>query len=255
MAKYADHETLTRYLSGGLILDGDAAKALCDRGYGEYLGISVGDDVLKSRPSLQCDLGALEIISDSYLEKGEGKETWCAHAYCPHGNGRWMEITVKDPKTEIVSEGVDFRGNPIAPTMTYFENALGGKVLAMSLTVGSNPSQALYNHRRQRILQRFISKMSDEYPIVTGAPDIYLIATKAKEEGDLLGMLTLINLCEDDAESAFIHLPESLLSAARFSEIRADGSLAPLACTREEKGIRLHSPIPHLVPTYIVIEK
>ena len=97
--------------------------------------------------------------------------------------------------------------------------------------------------------------MTDEYPIVTNAPEIYLIATKAKEEGDLLGTLTLINLCEDDAESAFIHLPESLLSAARFLEIKADGSLTPLACTREKNGIRLHSPIPHLIPTYVVIKK
>ena len=255
MAKYADHETLMRYLAGGLILDGDAARMLCDRGYGKYLGVSVGDDVLKARPSLQYDLGALEIISDAYLEKGEGKETWCAHAYCPRGGGKWMEIAVTDPKTKIVSEGIDFRKKPITPTMTYFENALGGKVLVLSLTIGNNPSQALYNHRRQRILQRFICKMSDEYPIVTNAPDIYLIATKAKEEGDLLGVLTLINLCEDDAEAAFIHLPKSLLSAGRFSSIQKDGSLSPLACTREEDGIRLLSPISHLVPTYIVIEK
>ncbi len=255
MAKYADRETLMRYLAGGLILDGDAAKVLCERGFGEYLGISVGDDVLKARPSLQYDLGALEVIRGAYLAEGEGKETWCAHAYCPHGGGKWMGITVQDPKTEIVSEGIDFRKKPITPAMTYFENALGGKVLVLSLTIGNNPSQALYNHRRQRILQRFICKMSDEYPIVTNAPDIYLIATKAKEEGDLLGMLTLINLCEDDADSAFIHLPEHLLSATRFSEIRADGSLSPLACTREEDGIRLLSPISHLVPTYIVIEK
>ena len=255
MAKYADHETLMRYLAGGLILDGDAARMLCDRGYGKYLGVSVGDDVLKARPSLQYDLGALEIISDAYLEKGEGKETWCAHAYCPRGGGKWMEIAVTDPKTKIVSEGIDFRKKPITPTMTYFENALGGKVLVLSLTIGNNPSQALYNHRRQRILQRIVCKMADEYPIVTNAPEIYLIASKAKEEGDLLGMLTLINLCEDDAEAAFIHLPKSLLSAGRFSSIQKDGSLSPLACTREEDGIRLLSPISHLVPTYIVIEK
>ena len=255
MAKYADHETLMRYLSGGLILDGEAAKTLCERGYGEHLGIRVGDEVLKSRPSLQYDLGALEVVCDSYLAPGEGREMWCAHAYCPQGNGKWMEITVSDPKTEIVSEGIDFRGGPITPAMTYFENSLGGKVLVMSLTVSDNPSQALYNHRRQRVLQRIVAKMSDEYPIVNNAPEIYLIATKAKAEGDLLGTLTLINLCEDDAESVFLRLPPNLLKANRFSEIQRDGSLRPLACAREEGGIRLHFPLSHLTPTYIVIEK
>ena len=87
---------------------------------------------IAEKTSLFVEIGggirSMETV-DAYLEKGEGKEMWCAHAYCPHGNGKWMEITVQDPKTEIVSEGIDFRKKPITPTMTYFENALGGKVL------------------------------------------------------------------------------------------------------------------------------
>ncbi len=253
-AKYADHETVMRRLSRGLILDGEAAKVLCDRGYGEYLGVSVGEDILESRPSLLYDLGALEIISDGYAG-GKGKETWCAHAYCPHGNGKWMEITAADPKTEIVSEGRDFRGKPIAPTMTYFENALGGRVCVMSLTVSQNPSQALYNLRRQWLFQQIIRKMADEYPMVTDAPNVYVICAQAKEEGELLGMLTLINLGEDEAESTYIHLPPHLYAAQGFFEISKSGDLCPLAYEREENGIRLMAPLSHLTPRYIVIEK
>lgn len=255
-AKYMDHEGVMRYLSKGLFVDGEAAKILCDRGYGEYLGVAIGADVLESRPSLLYDLGALEIIAEEFSAEGEGREMWCAHCYCPHGNGKWMEMTVTDPKTQIVSEGKDFRGKPITPTMTYFENHLGGRVCVMSLTVRDNPSQALYNYRRQWLFQRIIRRMADEYPLVTNAPEIYTIALAPKEKNsDMLGMLTLINLGEDDAEKAFVHLPPHLRGAERFSTVAEDGGILPLQVTKEADGIRLGVPLRHLEPVYILIEK
>ncbi len=255
-AKYMEHETLVRYLSKGLFLDGEAARILCERGLGEYLGVSVGMDVLKSRPSFVHDLGALEITTEDFAIEGEGREMWCAHAYCPKGNGTWMEITVTDPKTETVTEGVDFRGNPVTKTMTYFENALGGRVCVMSLTVKDNPSQALYNYRRQGLLQRLIARMADEYPLVQGAPDIYAIALAPKEAAtDLLGMLTLINLSEDDAEGAFVYLPPHLREAKEILTVARDGSLVPLTHKREADGLRLRAALPGCTPTYIILKK
>ena len=97
--------------------------------------------------------------------------------------------------------------------------------------------------------------MSDNFPLVHGTPDLYVIAMKPKEEGDLLGMLTLINLGEDDAERTFIHLPTELRAAGSISVIESDGSLHPLAYTREEDGIRLCEPLCHLAPTYVIFRK
>lgn len=255
-AKYFDHETLMRYFSKGLFLDGEAARLLCERGYEKYLGVRVGEDVLKKRPSLVYDLGALEIITEDFAIAGEGREMWCAHAYCPKGNGSWMEMTVIDEKTEAVTEGRDFRGKPIMPTMTYFENALGGRVCVMSLTVKNNPSQALFNYRRQGLLQRLIASMADEYPFVQGAPDMYLIALMPKAaDSDLCGMLTLINLSEDDAENVLLHLPPHLCAAKQILTVARDGSLVPLSAEREENGIRLRGALPGCTPTYIVLKK
>ena len=255
-AKYFDHETLMRYFSKGLFLDGEAARLLCERGYEKYLGVRVGEDVLKKRPSLVYDLGALEIITEDFAIAGEGREMWCAHAYCPKGNGSWMEMTVIDEKTEAVTEGRDFRGRPIMPTMTYFENALGGRVCVMSLTVKNNPSQALFNYRRQGLLQRLIASMADEYPFVQGAPDMYVIALMPKAaDSDLCGMLTLINLSEDDAENVLLHLPPHLCAAKQILTVARDGSLVPLSAEREENGIRIRGALPGCTPTYIVLKK
>ena len=254
--KYFDHETLLHYLSKGVFLDGEAAKLLCERGYGKYLGVTVGEDVRMRLPSLVYDLGALEVIRDGYKAEGEGKEMWCAHAYCPNGNGSWMQITLTDPRTEVITEGIDFRGKPIAPTMTYFENELGGRICVMSLTVKNNPSQALYNYRRQAVMQRMVCKMSDEFPMVMGAPDIYAIALAPRDkDSDLIGMLTLINLCEDGAEGVRVYLPPQLRGASALATIARDGSVCPLNAEKTEDGFLLTESLEHCAPTYILLKK
>jgi hypothetical protein len=91
---------------------------------------------------------------------------------------------------------------------------------------------------------------------VTNAPEIYTIALAPKEKNsELLGMLTLINLGEDDAENVWIHLPPQLRAAGSISAIEKDGGLAPLQATREGDGIRLHAPLCHLAPTYVIFQK
>ena len=65
-AKYAKHDRVIDALSHGLILDGDAAKILCDRGYGKYMGVSVGDDITNGS-NLRYDLLAREVICDNFV--------------------------------------------------------------------------------------------------------------------------------------------------------------------------------------------
>ena len=125
----------------------------------------------------------------------------------------------------------------------------------MSLTVKDNPSQALYNYRRQGLLQRLIVRMADEYPLVQGAPDLYAIALAPKAaDSDLCGMLTLINLSEDDAEDVRIYLPPHLRCAKEVLTVERDGSLAPLAHERDADGLRLCTALPGCTPTYIVLK-
>ena len=155
----------------------------------------------------------------------------------------------------IVTEGVDFRGELITPTMTYFENELGGKVAVMSLTMKNNQSQAVFNYRRQKLLQRVILRMSDEYPLVKNAPDVYNIFLKPREESEMLALLNLINLSVDDAENVAIYLPPALRSATSFAEIGESGEIRPLDVLKTEDGIILPFPLRYSVPTYIIISK
>ena len=181
---------------------------------------------------------------------------WCAHAYsagAPHG--KWLRLNNISNDATIITEGRDFRNGLITPTMTYFENELGGKVAVMSLTVKDNQSQALFNHRRQRLLQRVVERMADEYPFVKNAPEVYNIFLTPREPGDMLALLNLINLSEDDAENVAIYLPPALRSASSFSEIGENGEIRPLSVLRTEDGIILPFPLRHASPTYIIINK
>ncbi len=88
------------------------------------------------------------------------------------------------------------------------------------------------------------------------SPEIYTIALKPKEEnGNLLGMLTLINLGEDDAERVRVHLPPALCASSAFSTLAEDGSEIPLPLEKTEDGIRLLLPIRHLEPVYIIMRR
>lgn len=253
-AKYADDVTVMRYLSRGLILDADAAKILCRRGFGKYLGVNVGDPLTKSNPKLVYDLGAKEVITEKFAAEGEGRKMWCGHAYCPAGGREWVLLTPTDESTEVVTEARDFRGNLLCPGMTYFENELGGKVCVISQSIEDNHSQSIYNYRRMALLQRIITLMSDEYPYVKGAPDVYLIATKPKSESDILASLTLINLCTDDNEDTVIYLPPTLCCATEFLTINKNGDIVPLDAEICQEGIKLTEPLRYCEPIYIILK-
>jgi hypothetical protein len=249
-AKYrADAEVLD-YLSRGLILDGDAARILTERGFGKHLGVSVGEPLTKKNPRLWIDLGAMEVITDGFALEGLGREMYPAHAYCPKGGKEWLEVTVTDEKTEIVSEARDFRGNLLSPAMTYFENELGGKVCVISQSLNGNSSQSVYNYRRAALLQNIIAKMSDEYPFVGGAPDIYMIAALRGRDT----VLTLINLCTDEAEDVKIYLPASL-RLGEILTVNSEGEFLPLDAQRVTDGIILAEALRYCKPYYIVIKE
>jgi hypothetical protein len=96
--------------------------------------------------------------------------------------------------------------------------------------------------------------MSDEYPMVTDAPDVYLVATKPKKESGIQAALTVINLCTDEAEDLHIYLPPSLRDAKEFLTLNYLGELEPLKAQRCPDGLKLTEPVKYCVPCYVFIK-
>jgi hypothetical protein len=138
--------------------------------------------------------------------------------------------------------------------MTRFENRLGGKVVVMGLTLDRNHSQALYNYRRQRLLQEQLLWCGADYALVKDAPDIYAIMNlpTQPESVSFKGMLTLINLCEDSLEELRIHLPLKWRPLSNICHIAADGTLQPCKFAEDGEDVILKKELPYLAPLYLI---
>lgn len=251
-AKYADDETVRRYLSKTLFLDGDAARALCERGYGEYLGVTVGDCVASGM--YRFDLGAYNRITDTFCEEGYGKMMHPSHAYAAGKEGKLLALTVTDERCEVVCEEFNFENTAVSASITRFENALGGCVTVLGMVLDGSHSQAVYNYRMQRLFQRLIARQTDAYAMVKDAPASYVVMNEATDPAacGFIGMLTISNLCDDTAEGVSLRLPEAWRAAREYCILEHDGTWRPLDYVRTEDGIALSEELHYCEPTCIL---
>ena len=254
-AAYCSDKMIKKALSGGLIVDGDAARILCERGYGEYLGVSVGGDIAEEK-NLRYDLLAREVICDKYAEKGKGKRMHAAHILSTVGNGKMLKLTVKNDGCEILSENYDGFGNCISPAMTRFINSLGGRVVVTGLTLDWNYSQALFNYRRQRLFIDLIRWCGGDIPCVHNEPDIFTIVNEPKDGAtkDFYGIITLLNLSEDNVDGINLRLPTKWRKKP-IKKLDASGKWIAINALATEDGVKIGEKIEYLSPVFLKFEK
>lgn len=205
-ATYYTDSKIKKYLSKTLFLDGDAAKILCERGYGKYLGISVGENL--SKTPFTYDLGVTETITPEFSDGGIC-DMPCAHCFCNGYNGVMYEIIPNDKDCKVVTSYHQY-GNRVCDTMTYFTNTLGGKVIVSGLTLYGNLSQALYNYPRQKLIQRLIAKADDKFITATNKPNLWLIVNKPKKSKAFKRLITINNLGLDATNGFTLRVPKCL---------------------------------------------
>ncbi|MBQ6980131.1 MAG: hypothetical protein IJQ07_05745 [Clostridia bacterium] len=252
-AKYANDKEVIDALSQGLLLDGDAAKALCERGYGKYLGVSVGDDITKGS-KLAYDLLAREIICDKFALPNKGKRMHSAFMYSPVGNGKMLKLTLTDKKCEVVSENYSGFGEYISPAMTRFQNNLGGRVVVMGLTLEGNKSPALFNYGRQGLLHSLIRWCGGDYVFSENNPDVFTIVNvpKDKKNADFKALITLTLLDEDSLKNICLHLPAEMRSyCIRTLTENGTWKTCKQSCTGE--GVLIEERLDYLKTTFLMI--
>ncbi len=252
-ARYADHNRIMDVLSGTLFVDGDAAKILCERGYGEYLGVQVGDCVTDDS-NLVYDLAAREIICDAFARDGKGRHMPSAHMYNPLGTGRMLSIAPTNESCETVTEYYDMNRQRITTSMIRFKNSLGGRIVVMGLTLEQNKSHALYNYRRKRLLCEMLMWAGCDFAFVKEAPEVFLIENRAKDTAaGFKGMLTLINYCEDALDGVTLHLPAALQDFSDISILEKSGEWKKAVYTPTADGVLIRENLQYLSPVYLLI--
>ncbi len=252
-ARYADGETVMKYLSKGLFLDGEAARVLCERGYGRYLGVRVGEAI--ARDEYRFDLGAKEVIREELMETGRGRIMHPPHTYACGREGKALFLTVNDPHCKILSEEFTFEDRFVSASMTRLPNELGGQVTVMGTVLDGNGSPALFNYRRQRLLQRLVSECGDQYAFVKDAPATWLVMNEAVDASTagFMGMLTLINLCDDPVEGITLHLPSHWRNVSELCVLTRDGTWKPTEYRCTDDGVALDVSLHYCEPFCILL--
>ena len=255
-ARYESEEKIKKYLSKTLFLDAEAAKALCERGFGRYLGVEMGAPVTEKHERLAYDLGAREVICDKFRHLNKGAHMPSPYMYSNSGSGEAFEIFVTNEACEVMTELYSYDKKLITPLMTRFDNELGGKVIVFGITVnGKNHSQSLINYRRQRLVQYLISFGCDEYVYVKNDPIVFVIQNQAKDEigSGFRAMITLTNLSEDSLEKLELHLPASL-RGREYLKLEYSGEWTCLDASETDDGISICEPISGLGTMYVMIK-
>ncbi|MBE6596788.1 MAG: hypothetical protein E7641_03860 [Ruminococcaceae bacterium] len=251
-AKYYPHDQVMKYLSKTLFLDSEAAKALCERGYGKYLGAEIGECLLNG-PETR-DICAREIICDGFAPDSKGRNM--AMPYLAFiGPSKPFAVIPTDEKTEIMTEYYNFKREFTANAMTRFKNELGGTIVIMGMTIEKNYSQSLLNYRRQKLFHQIITEACDEFVLVKDQPRIFTFMNEPREAtDDFIGALTLLNLSSDNCESLTLRLPEKWKAYKEILSMDDDGNWTPASFEVTEDGIKLNETAEFMRATYLLFK-
>ncbi|MCQ2352989.1 MAG: hypothetical protein MJ033_05875 [Victivallaceae bacterium] len=210
-------DELKQLLSRRILIDGIAAKALTQRGFGDLIGCRATGKKFKAT-----------------LERGADGTKF--------GNsvsGNTPLIENADPRAEVLTYlyfapfSTSEKREKVAPGCVYFENALGGKVLTTSFAIDAYSYQRFAVFRK-KLLMRLLDKLSDagKFPFALDDDQPETLLVRRGKDGSFL--LYAVNL-------GFDPLPEVRLRCAdtdaKFEELLPDGTWSPLEVKKDNGRI------------------
>jgi len=189
------HDRLLEFLSKGLLIDNIAAKHLITKGFQEYLGVSFVGKLTDA---------CTERLTDSNFSGAYYKCDIPTNWFRMDIQGDSIDLMDINPKSIAISQFVNHNNEIISPSLSIFQNRLGGKVAVMAQTV----QELAFLHRGKSIQIQSIFKwmgykheMFFIYDQPNIAPFIY--------EDDIQGLYVLVNTGLDEVN---IILPKGLES-------------------------------------------
>jgi hypothetical protein len=214
----ADAQEIQRILKGGLLLDGRAAMALQEMGYGKYLGIRVET---RNFSDERRPIPIERVVDFKFGIKGSPVMG------CGQMGFNWGECNIYAHKlvgARAISHYQNAYQERIAPAITLFENTLGGRVAVYPFDFDSGVADSVrfYNHPRKRQVQAVLRWLNWGRPIIA-SPDRNLLAIEqCSVDGEEL--LAVINLSGDPLDEFDIKLRAS---PRRISILNRGGSWTP----------------------------
>ena len=226
-------EEIRKILSGGVLLDAEAAVLLTQRGYSELIGCTATDapdTMLYNRERITEVAGCRRNGRLLYQIKFDALPIlgWTPKKCV------FAELKPR-AKTEIWSELIDIDGHPVAPATTFCSNTLGGRVAVLGRSLDDQPHPSIFSERKQELLHNLVGKLGGELDVCAPfAPCTWVLS--AKNDRALLVMVE--NLAGEPRPDAALRFG-SQWQGATVECIRKDG-------TREKIGVAAdHFRLPH----------
>lgn len=253
-----DDETVRRLLKKGLLLDGEAAKLLCGRGFSKELGVNVPQVSEKTYSKIAGDICGRERILEGFVQGNTGRLMDGCFTYSPYGNGSYFPLKPLGSGTEAITELLDFLDRPFGVGMTRFENSSGGRVVIMGQGVSNNLSSSLFNYRRQRLIQELVVWLGGEDIVyVKEHARVFCILNRPSEKFDseFFGVVTLINLSPDPLESVELRIPADWCGKSKVEFLDVSGKWKKASCGVGEESVKILHPMAVCDPLYLCFRK
>lgn len=185
-------EEIRIVLAKGVLMDAGAAGLLTERGFGEYLGVEVGE-------CMPC------ISSSELLHTMRHQDGSPVRVPSRIDGGKWNRLRLKGAReisSLITPAGEEY------PGLTEFQNSLGGKV---TIYAGNGAvGDGFFTTYRVKLLKQICSELSgDRAVMVDNASYMLLCVKKRKKEMALF----VANLTADRVDRLAIRVPERVKSA------------------------------------------
>ena len=239
---------LQELLSGNLILDASAAKALVDRGYAGQVGCSPGEAI--------APFGGEECTDVDFFGPYVGD--FFSHKATPLQAIRQLNIA---DSAKVLSHIIDHDRKRVAPGMILFENALGGKIAVFACRIGSSDpdTRHLVCYQRQWVMRQILAWMAPEsMPVFVESPKDF--AVQCWDDGNRL-LACITNLSYDNTDEITVEINVAGLTPAAVRYMDDDGASQSLTEYIEDVSTdaqmlwRIQRPMPLLRSLVMIVER
>ena len=172
-------------LTTGIFLDGAAAEALTERGFAPLIGVKA---TMRDK---------IDFSGEHLVTKGEPITYQCAF----HQNYGLDGCAVSRLESQGARNLTEFVGNgKRQPAITYFENALGGRVAVMAVNLAGCQSSNVFNFRKRDLLVRILRRLGGDSAVPARILDRANVTLLANDDGDRLFLHAMYLSC-DPADS------------------------------------------------------
>ena len=173
----------TRLLQGGIILDEEAVKAACSRGFGSLIGVEKVEPV---------NTACYEQLTKDAMNGTYANDRYPVYTANVHANETCYNLTPM-PNARVLTELADAQLKTFGAGTVYFENELGGKVLCLGTVFTGN--NWLHKCRRHQLHSVVKEMFGENLPFdVTNAITIAPMWFRGEQED----VLVLYNFSIDD---------------------------------------------------------